>query len=169
MCAKQANASDALAKTNDKAFQLSFAMSRFQDSDFVSNTHLITSDEINMSLAQYNVWLRRFFVCVTDEINPMVAQVFFYPHSDRVQNVVCRTPMHTRQNFLDMDIITEPRSCFKKEAKTVPLLIWYLQKNPDRRCAEHVEMWTSPEDVANHPNDLNIFGGLEFDEKFNVD
>ena len=68
-----------------RGVRFSFAMSRFQDSDLVSNTHLIARDDINLPLAQYNVWLRRFFVCVTDEINPIVAQVLFNPHSDRPQ------------------------------------------------------------------------------------
>ena len=99
----------------------------------------------------------------------MVAQVYFSPNSDRVKKVVCRTPQGTKQNFYDMDIIAEPSRSLKKGSNTIPLLTWYLQKNQGKRTAEHVEMWTSSEDIAAHPNDLNIFGGLEFDERFYSD
>ena len=41
-----------------------------------------------------------------------------------------------------------------------------IHPHPRRHTKEHVNMWTSPEDIQNHPNDLNIFGGLDFDERF---
>ena len=154
---------------HQSAFQFEYDRSRFQETDFVANTNLTTKEEIDQSLALYNVWLRRFFVSILDEINPMVAQIYYSPNSDRVKKVVCRTPQGTKQNFLDMDIITEPPRSLKKAPNTIHMLTWYLQKNQGKRSAEHVEMWTSPEDIAAHPNDLNLFGGLEFDERFHSD
>ena len=153
----------------ESAFSFQYGTSRFQEKEFASNTHLTTKEEIDQSLGFYNNWLRRFFVSVTDEVNPMVAQVYYFPNTDRVKKVVCRTPQGTKQNFLDMDIITEPPRSLTRAPNTIPLLSWYLQKNRGKRSAEHVEMWTSPEDIAAHPNDLNIFGGLEFDERFYSD
>ena len=150
-------------------FQLSYDRSRFQETDFVTNTHLTTQEEIDESLAAYTAWLRRFFVSITDEINPMVAQVYYSGNTDCVKRVVCRTPLGTRQNFLDMDIITEPPRSLRKGPVTIPLIIWYLQKNKGKRTAEHVEMWTDPKDILAHPNDLNIFGGLEFDDRYQHD
>ena len=155
--------------SNQAVFLLEYDRSRFQQTDFVANTRLTSQEEVDQSLAVYNAWLRRFFVSIVDEINPMVAQIYYYPNADRVKKVVCRTPQGTRQNFLDMDIITEPPRSLKKAPNTIPLLTWYLQKNQGKRSAEHVEMWTSPEDIAAHPHDLNIFGGLEFDERFHSD
>ena len=75
-----------------KGFHLTFDKARFQEADFVPNLHLATQEDIDESIAQYNTWLRRFFVSITDEINPMVAQIFYSPDSDRVKRVVCRTP-----------------------------------------------------------------------------
>ena len=50
-----------------------------------------------------------------------------------------------------------------------PTAIVVPAKNAERRTAAHVNMWTSPEDIARHSEDLNVFGGLEFDSRFSHD
>jgi hypothetical protein len=149
----------------EQIFRIDFDSCRFRETEFVSNEHLASQDEIDQSLDEYNRWLSRFFVSIVDEVNLLVAQVYYFPNSDRVQKVVCRTPQDTIKNYADMDIFTIYGG--QKRGQTYPLLVWYLRKNLRRHTKEHVEMWTSPEDIANHPNDLNIFGGLMFDERFN--
>ena len=62
------------------------------------------------------------------------------------------------RNYLKMEIKLG-------SSKTTSLLAWYLELNPERRTADQLQMWTSPEDAAAHPRDLNIFGGLHFDER----
>ena len=152
----------------DRNFHLNFDPARFREGDFVSNAYLTSQAEVDQSLGEYNSWLGRFFVAIIDEINPLIAQVFYSPGTDRVDNVVCRTPKDTRLIFLDMDIVTRV-PVGRKGGQSCPLLEWYLRYNPRRHTKEHVNMWTSPEDIEAHPNDLNIFGGLDFDERFRDD
>ena len=152
----------------DRAFHLNFDTARFREAEFVSNAHLCSQEEVDRSLEEYNRWLRRFFVSVTDEIHPLVAQVYYQQDSDQVQQVICRTPVDTRAIYLDMDIVTKV-AMGKKDPTMQPLLLWYLRSNPARHTKEHVNMWTNPTDIANHSNDLNIFGGLDFDERFRND
>ena len=85
----------------------------------------------------------RFFVSVTDEIHPLVAQVYYQQGSDQVEQVICRTPVDTRAIYLDMDIVTKV-AVGKKEPTMQPLLQWYLRCNPARHTKEHVNMWTNP-------------------------
>ena len=89
---------------------------------------------------------------------PVIAEIIYQPNTDRIQNVICRTPTETRENYADMLIAP----CAKK---TVNLLKWYL-KHPDRRTADTLQMWPSQQDALDNPKDLNIFGGLPFDERY---
>ena len=148
------------------AFHLRFKGAQFDDKDFVPNTHLTSAEAIEASLAEYNRWLGRFFVCVVKEKNPMVAQVFYYSGTDRIQEVICRSHEDTKATFLEMRVVVEASNDPKKPPATSPLLAWYLRLNIRRRTAEHVNMWTSPDDIANHPEDLNTFGGLGFDGRY---
>ncbi len=147
-------------------FHLHINSAKFDDREFVPKTHLTSQDAIDSSLAEYNRWLSRFFVCIIKEINPMVAQVFYYPGTSRVEQVICGNHDDTKTTFLDMRIAVEASVDPKKVPTTSPLLTWYLRLNMERRTAAHVNMWTSPEDIAAHPEDLNIFGGLEFDSHY---
>ena len=52
------------------AFHLQFNSAKFDEKDFVANTHLASQEAIEASLAEYNRWLSRFFVCIVKEINP---------------------------------------------------------------------------------------------------
>ena len=154
----------------DSAFHVTFDEARFREAEFVSNAHLGSQEEVDQSLVEYNRWLRRFFVSITDEIHPLVAQVYYFPGSDQVQKVICRTPDDTKTIYLDMMIVTKVvAGKMQDKSATQPLLHWYLKSNPARHTKEHVNMWTNPEDISNHPNDLNIFWGLEFDERFRDD
>ena len=135
----------------------------------VPNAHLTSQEDIDKSLAEYDRWLRHFFVRIIKETNPMVAQVDYFPGSDRVQSVICRNPADTKGTFLGMDIVVEASGDPKKGPTKAPLLTWYLRQNVERRTAAHVNMWTAPEDIAKHPDDFNIFGGLEFDDRFASD
>ena len=92
----------------DRAFRIDFTASRFEVGEFVSNVHLTSQEEVDQSLEEYNRWLSRFFVSIIDEVNPLVAQVYYFPGSDRVQKVVCRTPCDTMKNYQDMDIFATP-------------------------------------------------------------
>ena len=56
---------------NPDAFHLRFKSAQFDDKDFVPNTHLTSAEAIEASLAEYNRWLGRFFVCVVKERNPI--------------------------------------------------------------------------------------------------
>ena len=101
----------------------------------MSNAHLSSQEEVDRSLEEYNRWLRRFFVSVTDEIHPLVAQVYYQQDSDQVQQVICRTTVDTRAIYLDMDIVTKA-AVGKKDPTMQPLLLWYLRSNPARTsCA----------------------------------
>ena len=148
------------------AFCLFFNSAKFDEKEFVPNSEFTEQEDIDRSLAEYNRWLSRFFVCIVGDKNPMVVQVFYYPDSDRVQNVICRNPDDTKNTFLEMKINVEASTNPHKPPSTAPLLHWYLRLNNARRTAAHVNMWTSPEDIEKHPEDLNVFGGLEFDSRF---
>jgi len=152
----------------DRTFQLNFDRTRFQQTDFVSNVHLTSPEEVAQSLEQYNAWLHRFFVNITDEVTPIVAQVYYTADTDRVWKVVCRSPGDTQMIYVEMNIITEA-PVGKKAAEKVPLLKWYLRMREDHHAKQHVNMHTSPEEIRNHPNDLNIFGGLEYDTRYGDD
>ena len=143
-----------------------FNGAQFDDKDFVSNTHLTSTEAIEASLAEYNRWLGRFFVCVIKEKNPMVAQICYYEGTDRIQEVICRSHEDTKTTFLEMRVAVGASNDPKKPPVTNPLLAWYLRLNVRRRTAAHVNMWTSPDDIAKHPEDLNTFGGLEFDGRY---
>ena len=67
--------------------------------------------------------------------------------------------------YVEMNIITEV-PVGKKAAEKVPLLKWYLRMREDHHAKQHVNMHTSPEEIRAHPHDLNIFGGLEFDQQY---
>jgi hypothetical protein len=148
------------------AFRLSFNSAKFDEKEFVPNSNFTEQEDIDRSLAEYNRWLSRFFVGIIEETNPMVAQVFYYPDSDRVQTVICRNPDDTKCTFLEMKIVVEASASPQKPPSTAPLLTWYLRLNKARRTAAHVNMWCAPEDIAKHADDLNVFGGLEFDSRF---
>ena len=77
--------------------------------------HLTSPDEVAQSLQQYGVWLHRFFVNITDEVKPLVAQVYYTENSNQVLKVVCRTPEDTMQIYVNMHIITEVPVGKKKE------------------------------------------------------
>ena len=149
-----------------EAFRLSFNSAAFDEKEFVTNSQFAEQKDIDRSLAEYNRWLSRFFVCIVGETHPMAAQVEYYPDSDRVRKVTCRHPDDTNKTFPEMKIVVEASADPKKQATTAPLLHWYLRLNMSRRTAAHVNMWTSPEDIAKHPDDLNVFGGLTFDSRF---
>ena len=117
----------------DRSFHLNYDPSRFRESDFVSNAYLTAQEEVDRSLVEYNSWLGRFFVAIIEEMHPVIAQVFYVPGTDRIDNVVCsRTSKDTRQIFLDMDIVTR-MPVGKKGAQSLPLLDWYLRQNPERQ------------------------------------
>ena len=107
----------------------------------------------------------RFFVNITDEVKPLLAQVYYTENSNQVLKVVCRTPEDTAQIYVNMHIITEV-PVGKKKAERVPLLTWYLRMKEDHHAKRHVNMHTSPDEIRDNPHDLNIFGGLEFDGRF---
>ena len=149
----------------DRTFQLTFDRARFQQTDFVSNVHLASPEDVAQSLEQYNAWLHRFFVNITDEVSPIVAQVYYTTDTEQVQKVVCRSPGDTQLIYPNMNIITEA-PVGRKAAEKVPLLKWYLRMREDHHTKRHVNMHTSPDAIRDHPHDLNIFGGLEFDGRF---
>lgn len=148
------------------AFHLRFTGAHFDDTDFVRNTHLTSAEAIEASLADYDTWLGRFFVCVVKERNPMVAQVLYYAGTNRIQEVICRSHEDTTAAFLEMRVVVEASSGPKKPPVTSPLLALYFRLNIRRRTAEHVNMWMSLDDIENHPEDLNTFGGLGFDGRY---
>ena len=73
--------------------------------------------------------------------------------------MILRSPKQTIDNYLDMEIQINTE-------KRMKLLAWYLKTNSERRTADRVQMWTSEEDAAAHPRDLNLFGGVKYDERF---
>ena len=89
----------------------------------------------------------------------MIAEISYHPGTERTSSLILRSPKQTIGNYLDMDIKINTK-------KTMCLLAWYLKTNPARRTADRVQMWTSEEDAAAHPRDLNLFGGLKYDERF---
>ena len=100
---------------------------------------LSSQEEVDRSLEEYNRWLRRFFVSVTDEIHPLVAQVYYQQDSDQVQQVICRTTVDTRTIYLDMGIVTKV-AVGKKDPTMQLLLLWYLRSIPARHtkpCPAH--------------------------------
>ncbi|MBP59914.1 MAG: hypothetical protein CMJ62_00185 [Planctomycetaceae bacterium] len=139
-------------------FKLDFNRSVFDEKDFRRNKGLNTDENIAVSLEEYDRWLRRFFVAVVKEKDPIIAELAFIPGTDRISKIICRSPERTMRNYLKMDIQIGKN-------KNTGLLAWYLELNPERRTADQLQMWTSPEDAAAHPRDLNIFGGLRFDER----
>jgi len=142
-------------------FQVRFNPDRFEEKDFVGNDHVCPED-LEASLNTYLRWLSRFFVCITDGSSAMVAQVFYFPGTDRVQDVVCRSPQQTAATFPTMPIVVGADR--KKQPVTAPLLSWYTSSTR-RRTARRVNMWTTPEDIEANEHDLNTFGGLRFDER----
>ena len=152
----------------DRTFMLAFDRARFQQTDFVSNVHLTSPEDVAQSLEQYSAWLHRYFVNITDEVSPLVAQVYYTEDTNQVLKVVCRSPGDTQLIYVNMNIIAEA-PVGKKAAERVPLLKWYLRVKEDHHAKQHVNMHTSPEEIRDPPHDLNIFGGLEFDERFGDD
>ena len=139
-----------------------FNHDRFEEGDFSCNDGVSTNG-LRASLAAYASWLGRFFVCITDEKSAITAQVFYYAGTERVDRVVCRSPKETMRTFPSMLVVVG----FKGDGSPAykPLLEWYIYGQSGRRTARHVNMWTTPEDIAANPHDLNIFGGLRWDER----
>ena len=59
-----------------------------------------------------------------------------------------------------MDIVTEA------DAKPTKLFEWFLERNVGRRTAHRVQMWVRDEDIRANPQDLNLYGGLPYDDRF---
>jgi len=143
-------------------FKLKTQMDFFDEKDFRHNMGMTSEEDIAASLLEYNTWLGRFFVAIVKEKDPMIAELSYKPGTGRTSSLILRSPKQTLGNYLDMDIQINTK-------KTMGLLAWYLKTNPARRTADRVQMWTSEEDAAAHPRDLNLFGGLKYDERFHKD
>ena len=147
------------------AFRLDHARDRFVENDFRSNFHLarLKNDvRLQESLDEYTRWLRRFFVCIVEHSTDVVAQIIYYEDSDRIREVICRPPKVLMRTFPTLRIALGLQTSPKKEPPSVPLLEWYIE-GVHRRTARHINMWTTPEDIARNEHDLNLFGGLRFD------
>jgi len=145
------------------SFLLTFCADRFEERDFVPNGD-VGREYLDDSLRQYRQWLHRFFVSITDESSAMAVQIFYFPGTERIQKTVCRSPKETGRTFPAMMIAVAAGP--KGEYIFKPLLEWYFTST-QRRTAHCINMWTTPEDIAEHPRDLNVFGGLRFDERLN--
>ena len=123
-------------------------------------------EHLDDSLRQYQRWLSRFFVSITDESSAMAVQIFYFPGTERIQKTVCRSPKETGRTFPAMMIAVAryPNGDYVFK----PLLEWYFTGNL-RRTAHRINMWTTPEDIAAHPRDLNVFGGLRFDARLEAE
>ena len=153
------------AASPEPVFQFRFCPDRFEERDFVCNRK-VPPALLDETLKQYRRWLQRFFVCITDETSAMVVQLFYFPGTDRLQKTVCRSPKETFRTFPTMLINVGVAD--KGKNTPAPLIQWYCSM-PWRRTARHVNMWTTPEDIARHPHDLNVFGGLRFDGRLRAE
>ena len=144
----------------ETGFELAYDRDTFKDTDFRSNRHLDDDCAIVQSLDTYNRWLSRFFVAVLKHRKPEVVEIIYYPGTDRIQRVIPRSYADTKTIYLNMDIVTEA------DAKPTKLFEWFLERNVGRRTAHRVQMWVRDEDIRANPHDLNLYGGLPYDDRF---
>ena len=55
-----------------------------------------------------------------------------------------------------------------KPKKSEPLLAWYI-RDERRREKHRIGVYFTQAEERKHPNDLNVFGGTPFDERFEND
>ena len=144
----------------ETGFELAYDRDTFKDTDFRSNGHLDDDCAIVQSLDTYNRWLSRFFVAVLKHRKPEVVEIIYYPGTDRIQRVIPRSHADTKAIYLNMDILTAT------DAKPTKLFEWFLERNVERRTAHRVQMWVRDEDIRANPQDLNLYGGLPYDDRF---
>lgn len=144
----------------DIAFQFPYDRDTFRDSDFRSNLHLQDERAIVHSLDVYNAWLSRFFVCILKQKKPEVVEIEYFEKTDRIKGFIPRSYDDTKKPYLFMEIYTNDSD------KPTKLFDWFLDRNPARRRADKIKMWVTEQDRMEHPNDLNIFGGLPYDARF---
>ena len=144
----------------ETGFELDFDRDTFKDTDFQSNMHLLDDRSIEQSLDTYNRWLSRFFVAVLKQKKPQVVEIIYYAGSDRIQQVIPRSYEDTKKIYLNMDIVISTG-----QERPTKLFEWFLERNVRRRTAARVQMWVRDEDIRAHPQDLNLYGGLPYDDR----
>ena len=115
----------------EPVFKLDFTPSVFDEKDFRTNKELNADEHITESLGEYSRWMRRFFVAVVKEKDPIIAELAYIPGTDRISKIICRSPERTMRNYLKMEIQIGKN-------KTTGLLAWYLELNPERRTADQL-------------------------------
>ena len=147
--------------TRQNPWALHFSKDSFNEKDFLTNAGL-DDDTLKASLDAYAQWLRRFFVAIVKKKTPIIAELEYIPGTDNIKEIICRSPRDTLLTYPDMSIYTSSN----EKAKPIGLLTWYLKQYPDRKTADQLQMWPNPQDAKAHPKDLNIFGGLPFDKRY---
>ena len=104
-------------------FKLNTQMDFFDEKDFRDNLGMEAEEDMAASLMEYNKWLRRFFVAIVKEKDPMIAELSYHPGTERTSSLILRSPKHTIDNYLDMEIQINTE-------KKMKLLAWYLKPNP---------------------------------------
>ena len=115
---------------------------------------------IAQSLQAYNSWLSRFFVAVLKTKNPEIVEIEYFEGTDRLKRIIPRSYYNTKMTYLKNEI-----KC-TAEGRPVRLFEWYFELNTERRTADQVKMWVTEADRKAHPRDLNIFGGLPYDARY---
>ena len=144
----------------ETGFELFFDRDTFKDTDFQSNMHLLDDRTIEQSLDTYNRWLSRFFVAVLKQKKPQVVEIIYHESSDWIQQVIPRSYEDTKKIYLNMDIFIST-----EQERPTKLFEWFLERNIKRRTAARVQMWVRDEDIRAHPQDLNLYGGLPYDDR----
>ena len=85
-------------------FKLNTQMDFFDEKDFRDNLGMEAEEAIAASLLEYNKWLRRFFVAIVKEKDPMIADISYHPGTERTKSLILRSPKQTIGNYLDMEI-----------------------------------------------------------------
>ena len=105
-------------------------------------------------------WLQRHFACITGQKSDIVVELKYTPSTNRIATAIVRSSSETLR--VHRGIYRPPTG---KQKTGTPLLEWYLA-NLQRREHHAIGMYTTPAMAAAHPHNLNTFGGLPFDVRF---
>ena len=127
----------------DKAFHLKLDTARFREAEFVINAHLSSQEEVDRHRGDSptggaGVLSTGFRSSAAGDM----------PH-DRGHAGDILGHGHRHEGSGGEERPHDAASA---------ILVLAIQSCAARHTNEHVNMWTNPADIANHPNDLNIFG-----------
>ena len=164
-------------------------MCSFSRKDIVSNyqSYYKSKEEFDATLTALAHQLSRYFVCMTKMETDAVVELEYAPGGDRISKHIIRTSAKTTQTHPGMIIVTQVERTEATDIEGKPildragkptfvytpkkyesLLAWYI-RDERRREKHRISVYFTAAEARKHPNDLNVFGGLPFDERFEND